>query len=289
MNKKKISQKFILGSAQLGSRYGIRKKFKSREISNQIINRAKKKGINTLDLADSYSNSNNILKKKLKNWKICYKISQKTLLKYSKGNDFIKFFFKTLKSYNIESCEYFLFHNAYSLNTDPGKKVFEILNILKKSGFVKKIGVSFYSPKEIINITKKFQIDVVQIPVNVFDQRFLEQGLLKRIKRKKIEIHARSIFLQGLLTYNYKNLPNKFKRFKKTFRKWDNFIEENKSSAINESLQFILNLNEVDKIVVGFDNPKQLSELINCSNRKKSTNYLKLKSKDLSLIDPRKW
>lgn len=93
MNKKKISQKFILGSAQLGSRYGIRKKFKSREISNQIINRAKKKGINTLDLADSYSNSNNILKKKLKNWKICYKISQKTLLKYSKGNDFIKFFF----------------------------------------------------------------------------------------------------------------------------------------------------------------------------------------------------
>ena len=289
MNKKRNSNRLILGTAQLGSNYGFKKKVKTQAISTQIVKVAKKK-INFLDMADSYTNSLKILKKQnLKKWKICFKISHKSLLKNYKNNNFLNYFFKSLKELKINNYEYFLFHNVNSLNTKIGEKIYYILNILKKNGFIKKIGVSLYSPKEIEHVTKKFQIDVVQIPLNIFDQRFLKKKLLSKLKKKNIEIHVRSIFLQGLLTLNYKDLPKKFKRFKSTFKKWENFLKLNNSNAIKESLQFVYNINEVDKIVVGFDSPKQLLELFSYMSNRNSHDYSKLKSENLSLIDPRKW
>jgi len=290
MNKKKSSDRFILGTAQLGSNYGFKKKVKTRIISNQIINEARKKNITLLDMADSYTNSIKILKKQnLKNWKICFKISHKSLLKNYRNNNFLNYFFKSLKELNINNYEYFLFHNVNSLNTKFGKRIYNILNILKKNGFIKKIGISLYAPKEIEHIIEKFQIDVVQIPLNVFDQRFLKKRLLSKLKKRNIEIHVRSIFLQGLLTLKYKDLPKKFKRFKNIFNKWENFLKTNNSNAIKESLQFIYNINEIDKIVIGFDNPKQLLELFSYVSKRNSHDYSKLKSNNLSLIDPRKW
>lgn len=290
MNKKINPNRFMLGTAQLGSNYGLKKKIKTRIISNQIIKTSRGKNISTLDMADSYTNSMKILKKhNLKNWKICFKISHNSLLKNYKNNKFLNYFFRSLKKLKIDNYEYFLFHNVQSLNTFFGKKIYNILSILKKSGFIKKIGVSLYDPEEVNVVIEKFQIDVVQIPLNIFDQRFLEKKLLSKLKKKKIEIHVRSIFLQGLLTLSYEDLPKKFKRFKGVFKKWENFLKANSSNAIKESLQFVYNINEVDKIVVGFDNHKQLIELFSYGPIRNLHDYSKLKSKNLSLIDPRKW
>lgn len=280
----------IIGSAQFGTKYGVStKRVTNFYDAKKIFNISKKNNLSGVDTAYTYFKSNKILKKiDLKEFKIYTKYpSLSSRTKYEKYYE--NYTFKTLDDFKKQQIECVFFHEPMKLLSLNGEIMYDSLIKLKNKKLIKKIGISVYFKKEIKMLQKYYDFDVVQVPVNVFDREFSEVDFLKKLKSQKIEIHARSIFLQGLLTYNYKNLPNKFKRFKKTFRKWDNFIEENKSSAINESLQFILNLNEVDKIVVGFDNPKQLSELINCSNRKKSTNYLKLKSKDLSLIDPRKW
>jgi aryl-alcohol dehydrogenase-like predicted oxidoreductase len=160
---------------------------------------------------------------------------------------------------------------------------------LKKKGYIKKIGISLYSPKEINNNTRKFKIDVVQIPLNVFDQRFLKNNFLSKLKRKNIEIHVRSIFLQGLLTLTFDNLPKKFRSFKNTFKNWENFIKVNNSSAIKQCLTFVTNIDEIDKIVIGVDSSEDLNALFSRISAGNYSDFSKLESNNLRLIDPRKW
>ena len=78
---------------------------------------------------------------------------------------------------------------------------------------IKKIGISVYSPRELSFCFDMMEFDLVQFPMNVFDNRFLKTGWLDRLKKNNIETHARSIFLQGVITLNkwpnYFNIWNK--------------------------------------------------------------------------------
>ena len=73
-------------------------------------------------------------------------------------------------------------------------------------GLITKFGASIYEPKEILKFNNKIKIDYLQIPINVFDTRFLRSKLIKRLKNKGTKIFARSCFLQGILSFN-KNPP----------------------------------------------------------------------------------
>ena len=90
------------------------------------------------------------------------------------------------------------------------KRLFQDLINLKKKKIINKIGVSIYSEKEFYELKKYYnKIDILQLPINIFDQRLIDSNFLKRIKRYNIEIHARSIFLKGiLLKQNFKNYLN---------------------------------------------------------------------------------
>lgn len=79
-----------------------------------------------------------------------------------------------------------------------------------------KIGFSTYTPKQIDFLLNNFDFDLVQLPFNVFDNRLIQGGQLKALKKKKIEIHARSIFLQGLLL-DFNNLSDYFLTWKNEF------------------------------------------------------------------------
>ena len=89
---------------------------------------------------------------------------------------------------------------------DYNGKVWSCLNDLKKDGLVKKIGVSIYSPKELENITKYINLDIVQTPFNLID-RIQDTGWLLSLNKMGVEIHVRSIFLQGLLLMKEQNIP----------------------------------------------------------------------------------
>ena len=66
---------------------------------------------------------------------------------------------------------------------------------------LKKLGVSVYSEKEINNIIKlKNFPNIIQLPLNIIDTNLLNSKILERIKNKNIEIHARSVFFQGLFS-----------------------------------------------------------------------------------------
>ena len=85
--------------------------------------------------------------------------------------------------------------------------------LLKSEGLVKRIGVSVYDAAEIDGVLEIFRPDVVQLPLNIFDQRLIQSGHIKALQSAGIEIHARSAFLQGILLSERSALPDYFKRF----------------------------------------------------------------------------
>ena len=147
--------------------------------------------------------------------------------------------------------------------------------------------------QELKKILTIFTPEIIQLPINILNQSFLEKNLLQSLKKKKIEIHARSIFLQGILLQSYENIPGYFKN-KKPIIKYFEYLNAKNISPLKFCLKFLSNIKEIDKFVVGFKDLNQLKLFLNCLKKInkfkiKQKIYNNFKSRDLKLIDPRKW
>ena len=212
---KKIKNRLILGTANLGERYGISASDISKNNSfKRIFSLLKKEKVFFIDTANSYKNAQKYLKKvNVKKFKIIYKIP-----KYKEENlDILKkkvinHVERSLKRLNISRFYALLVHDTKELNGNKGKKIFETLKLFKKRNIVGKIGYSIYCTSELDKFFYKLRPDIVQGPLNILDQRIINSGWLKRLDKSGSEFHARSIFLQGLLLKESTELPVKFKK-----------------------------------------------------------------------------
>ncbi len=160
---------------------------------------------------------------------------------------------------------------------------------MKKKGLIKKIGYSINSPKELNSYFKKFKPDIIQTPLNVFDQRILNSGWMSQLFSKKIEIHIRSIFLQGLLLIKKNKIPKKFLVYKKDFNKWYSWLRKNKMSQLEGCLNFVSSQKQVSKVVIGVDSAHQLKKILRTKIKNDKLNFSILKTNKSKLINPRLW
>ena len=171
------------------------------------------------------------------------------------------------------------------MNGNKGKRIFKILQQLKKRNIVKKIGYSIYCTSELDKFYFKFKPDIVQGPLNILDQRIIHSGWLKKLNKSGIEFHARSIFLQGkILKRNKFHSPLVNKKVN-DFHSW---CSENKVTKIGACINFIRNYKFINKIIVGIDNKSQLKTIIKEMRKKKYFVPNKFKMNKFNLIDPRK-
>ena len=91
----------------------------------------------------------------------------------------------SLKNLRRDKLEGLLIHDPEMLRGNKGNKVINWLKEQKKSGKVKKIGVSIYETKDIADKHMEW-IDIIQAPYSIYDQRImLESNRLKEgIKRR---------------------------------------------------------------------------------------------------------
>ncbi len=159
--------------------------------------------------------------------------------------------------------------------------MYKILNKLKKKKKFVKLGVSIYNTKELEFVINNFNIDIINLPISVANQQFCEKKYLSILKKKKIEIHVRSIFLQGLLLSNYRSLPKKFKE-NKFFIQWFNWLKVNKYNSLDVCIGFIKNIKYIDKMIIGVDNLNQLKMIV--KSYKKNLNYNLIKFNQSSIL-----
>ncbi len=171
-------------------------------------------------------------------------------------------FFESLAKLQQKSVHGLLIHNSKHLLTAKSHFLWDEMVSLKEAGFIKKIGVSVYAPEELSLILDNFPIDIVQLPLNVFDQRFIQTGMLKRLHAMGIEIHVRSVFLQGLLLMDLEQVPQKFEPIKKSLMQYREHIFAEGLTPVQAALAFAYGIKEIDHIIIGITSVRQLQELI---------------------------
>lgn len=286
-----INKKLVLGTAQLDKNYGIKKKRKKISLKEMrdIINYAKNKNINFLDTASSYKNSEKILNKvALEGFNVIGKIEKirdhKNIFNLMK-----KKVTEASKKLKINSFYAYLIHDEEDLYSQKGQEIFDSLLKIKKKGLIKKIGISIYNFKDLPKIVNKFNLDIIQLPYNLFDRRLENKKLLKLLKKKNIEVHVRSVFLQGLLLNQINSIPKKFYKLKKELIKLENYSKKSKISKLEICTNFVFCKNYIDKVIIGLEKKENLEEILNISHKYKIKNIPNFKISNKKLIDPRNW
>ena len=279
-----IAKKLILGSANFSTSYGILKNKVSKHQIKKILNYAKKRGVQFLELSKDYNNTNLKYLNSFSKFKLFKKIDlSSNYLKKNIRNNLILYLSnnKNIKKF----CYGVTIRKPDLLLKSRGKFVYDILHNLKKNKKIKKIGITIYNTRNLKKIIKNFKIDYIQLPLNLVNYKIF-YDVKKIIKKKNIELHARSIFLQGILLKNSDQLPNILKNLKNYWLKIDNKLKKEKITRYSACLNFILNC-KVDKILFGVNNKNQIKELLNFKTDKKKIPTFKIKQK--SLIDPIEW
>ena len=164
--------------------------------------------------------------------------------------------------------------------------LYKELDKLKQNKVINKIGFSTYTPSQVDFLLDNFDFDLIQVPFNVFDARLVEGGQLKALKKKNIEIHARSVFLQGVLL-SFDSLSDYFSTWNKQFEQDQEMVREKELSLLEYALNFALKTQELDKILVGVDSVNQLTDIVN--NCKPNVDLKAFKIDDINLLNPNLW
>ena len=281
-----LKNKFILGTAQFDFKYGI-KKFNDQINKLDIIEILKiaKNQIKYIDTSPNYKNVEKLIgNTKTKNLEYYTKTISLNEFGIDKVKARIHDSFDHLNIKSIEGVYIHHFEDVYNKNFD---NLFTFLRNLKDNGKIKQIGFSIYEKKEIEFLINNFDFDILQIPINIFDQRLIANNYLKILKKRKINIIARSIFLQGLLL-NINDHPLYFNKWSNFFMDYNNFLKINNMNSIEMCLSFINSIKEIDNIIIGVKNTNQLNAILN-ANINNSIDFSNLSNADNKLIDPRNW
>jgi aryl-alcohol dehydrogenase-like predicted oxidoreductase len=282
--------KLGLGTAQFGMNYGISNVLGQPSLNEMdaILKMASEQHIQYIDTAAVYGESEKNLGAILPanhTFKIITKIPA-----LSKSHLSIDESFKlSLQRLNQTTMYGALIHDADDLFSVDGKKNFCALQNIKKAGLVKKIGVSVYTTRQIENILNSYEIDLIQLPINVFDQRLLENNLLKNIKQKNIEIHARSAFLQGLLLIPPEHLDPYFDGVKTHIKNYHAWLTEDQLTPLQAALGFVLGIDEIDVVIVGVNSQHELATNIQSSIALDKNRFKSFALHEESVLNPSLW
>ena len=285
MNKTELKKSFIIGSANFTQKFGVDSTKINLDEIRKILNLAKKNSIHKIDTAQAYLKKKNTFKNIDKKFKFSTKIipdSRWVSLEFCQKK--LEEHFNTLNNNRVETI---LFHDIKILLTKNGPKIFKNLESLKKKKYFYKIGLSIYDTDCLNYIISNYNFDVVQCPYNILDKRIVYSGWLAKLKNKGVEIHIRSIFLQGLLVNKSIHKKKYFRKWQKKISEWFTWLEKNNISPIDYCLNDLL-YQDFDKIIIGINSSINLKEIINFKkiNKNKMINF---DISDTKLIDPRNW
>ena len=286
--------KIALGTVQFGIDYGINSEngqIRPEEVRG-ILNYAYSQNIDLLDTAPAYGSSEKVLgEANVQNFKVVTKTRHFDNAEISNDDiDLLKKDFScSLVDLRQESFYGVLVHDANDLLKPGSKKLFDQLESLKQAEKIKKIGVSIYDNKQLQSILENFDIDIVQLPFNILDKRLIDSGMLVKLQNRGIEVHARSVFLQGLLLMSNQDRPRKFHRWNALWKTWHEWLNDNQITALEAAIRHAVSMPEISKVLVGVDTKDQLKEIIIASDGLVLNIPPELYTNDVNLLNPTNW
>ena len=282
--------RIVLGGAQLGLPYGILNggETLSGEEVARILDTAVSHGIDSIDTAIAYGQSESIIGETSQNR---FNIISKLPPLPSEVSNVSEWVHTqvdaSLARLNCKSLDALLLHRPQDLTGQHGSELYAAINSLKVEKFIQRFGISIYAPDELAGIIGKIDIDLVQVPLNVFDRRIL--GVIDQLTARNIEVHVRSVFLQGVLIASPKDRPQRFQPWSEHFAQFDTWVNSTGLSAMACCLGFALQQPGVAKLVIGTTSAESLTEIMNSVPNMPLEVPADLQSSSEQLIDPRVW
>lgn len=280
--------KLALGTVQFGNHYGINNKYgiPSDDEIKSLLKFSFENDIKVLDTSPLYGNA----EEKIGNltsemFKIVSKFSG-----VNSANDLSKLLNRTLSNLKRECIFGYLSHNPEELIADV--KLWDKLLFQKSLGKVKKIGFSLYSINQLERLLELgFIPDIVQLPYSLLDRKF--EPYFEVLNSYSVEIHIRSVYLQGLYFMDTQNLPSNLQPLKPQLLKLHK-ICKNENLTINElALKFVLQQKNISNVIIGVENKIQLEENINSLpvylNESVFEEVNKINVQDQNLLNPSNW
>jgi len=284
--------RLALGTVQFGLPYGIANQSGqvSRAVANAMLQLALANGVDTLDTAIAYGDSETCLGEAgTQGFKVITKLPALPDNCPDVSTWVQQQVSMSLSRLSVGNVYGLLLHRSEQLLGSNGLELHQKLQALKDNGQVQKIGISIYSPTELDALIPRYRFDLVQAPFNLVDQRLYRTGWMRRLKDEDVEIHTRSAFLQGLLLMSKTDMPDKFSPWSGLWQEWHQWLLEKEVSAVQACLAFPLSFPEIDRVVVGADSVSQLAQIISTANMALQADFPEIHSDDENLINPAKW
>ena len=284
--------KLALGTVQFGLPYGISNQGGKviREDVKRIINLSRVSGIDTLDTAIAYGDSEECLGAVgIQGFNIITKLPIIPENVTDVGCWVRDQLQASLNRLGVQTAYGLLMHQPQQLLGRKGKAVVQALERLKAEGVIQKIGVSIYSPTELNPVFEACQIDLVQAPFNLLDQRLNTTGWLQKLHDAGVEVHTRSTFLQGLLLMPSTMIPERFQPWSELWNTWHGWLASHPFSAAQACICFVQAFPQIDRMVVGVESVEQLSQLVEAAKKPLDAGFPDMICTDERLLNPSYW
>ena len=287
-----------LGTAQFGSAYGISNaggQVSECEVA-ALLELAQAESVFVLDTAATYGESEAALGRQLRP-NHTFRIVTKTVpiaapcIRNADVQSVADAFERSLERLKTDRVDALLIHHASELTRPGGEVLTAWLRDIRRNGLAAKIGVSCYSVAELAAASKVLVADIVQLPCSVLDRRFLESGQCAALKAAGAEVHARSVFLQGLMLMPPERLPDRFAPFRSCFERLDRYAADHGMTRIELALGFISRQAAIDIAVIGVTSTQELRDVVAAARAAETAtaDYEGLECADEWLLNPGLW
>ncbi len=284
--------KLALGTVQFGLAYGVANNSGqvSVDAAREIVGYAASAGIDTLDTAIAYGNSESCLGQVgVDGLKVISKLPPLP----EQVDDVAAWVQQQLRAslarLGIATLDGLLLHRPADLLGPYGAALATALDAVVQAGQAKAVGISIYDPEELDHIWPVWQPQLIQSPFNVFDQRLSSSGWLSRLAAARVRVHVRSAFLQGLLLMSAAQRPAYFQPWQPVLAQWDAWCAQQQLTPLQATLAFAQSFAEIERVVVGVDSVAQLEQIVQAAQSIVNTDWQHWAQADRALIEPSRW
>ena len=254
-----------LGTVQWGMPYGITNLSGTAtpETVVKLLARARQAGVGLLDTAWTYGNAESVLGEQ---GALANGFSIITKTRPLKGLDLSPAesaklvedaFHVSLSRLRVGAVYGLLVHHADDLLGPLGDVLWALMQKLRSQELVEKIGCSLYDPQQFFLLQQRYALELVQLPYNIYDQRYVISGMAARASSSGVEVHVRSAFLQGILLSKTACLPAHFAGVREHHAALLAQYEAWGLSPLQAALGFCLACPDIKKVIVGCERLEQ--------------------------------
>jgi aryl-alcohol dehydrogenase-like predicted oxidoreductase len=257
-----VLSKLGLGAAQFRfeSAPGLRGRSPEVEIG-EILSVAARSGLGVLDAATPFDSAETMLGDAMPVG-APFRVMVKTA-RCDRGPDFVEAEARaSLRRLGLASADAIIVQSAGDLFGRHGPALWDKLSDLKDQGLFSRIGVSALASDDPVGLARRFRPDILQAPASLVDQRLLASGALAAVAEMGVEVHLRSIFLQGLLFLPPDRMPAPLKDAASSLSRVRRMIAEGRSDPLQAALGFALARPEASAVIVGVTSAAELCAIV---------------------------